>query len=326
MAGANNSQTMNEEELEELRAKLDLPEQVLEFLGRQPRLTVAADTVTVSSLVVIFPALAAALCVTPMTVWLLGDFGKSLVDAGLLPPDTLLFERGSTGIITAILLAGIGGMILSYYVYRLCTRLNPSLYFKSIAALLHPTIHFQGTSGPKYEGPFGAFAKWLLRGMNRNLPAREYLKRSERRYTAVWGCLALAFYLLAAGALAFDLGGIGRVTPQGVALSSFGGAANYRWQDVAGIGTECSAWEDKRLKTAVRYYLKFTDDRVVNLGAFRPLNTTWLDAMDTVDRKLAALGVPKTGVDLDERCLKAKRRVHGEEFDRFWRILAPRET
>lgn len=319
--------SMTDEELALLKRKLELPDQVLEFLGSQPRLTMQSDAVIILVLMFSFSALAATLFVLPLGVWALSDVGKLLVDAGLLPQNTLLFDQGSGAMIAAIIIAGFGGIFLTVYLYHLLLRGNASLYYKSVASNLYPILHVRGHKGLKHEGPLRYFTRWLLRGTDKNLPPREYLKRYERRFSTVWACAALVLYLVAFALLAIDIKGIARVTPEGVALSEpFGtGTVSYTWLDVVGIGTGCSMTRRKGPGSyETNYLIRFSDKRLVDLGSYMPLHTTRLDALETVDRKLTALGIPKVQGNFDQGCMNMYRRRYGrDDFERLRQILQP---
>lgn len=319
---------MTDEEIAELKRKLDLPEPVLEFLRHQPRW----DSVTVGFVVVAFSVLAALLLFVPIGALYLYNIGRMLVDAGYLPHDTLLFDQDLMTFAVPLVIGGIGGALMAYLLFRLCTRLSPSLYYRTIASGLHPTTrNRRGSAMPKFRGGVLAFTRSMLDGINRNLHPKEYLKRYESRKTALLALSVLLLYLLAAGLFTLNITSLTRVTPRGVGVSLdfANGIAHYEWRDIVGIETGCSTihrvggrYSVASTDHIVKYSLQLNDDRKIDVGTYNPLGRTWLDALETIDSKLAELNVPKSKGDFDRKCIAAKRRQFGRwGFERLERVL-----
>lgn len=315
------SLAMTDEELVWLKAKLDLPDKVIEFLRRQP---LPANTTIVAGLA-IGAGFSAILAVLPAAGIFILDFGGFLADAGFLARNTIMFDQGLEALLGAIIFGIIGAPFLSFYLYRLWIRQNSSLYYKSIAFSLYSLVYIP-QKGQSRSGLLTLpLAKWLLRGIDKNLPPQKYLNGFERRLAALLARPALIAYLAAFAALMLSLNSMTQVTPNGITMSPYFSVRNqnYQWQDIVSIRTGCSTVRDrKNVSHRVTYHLQFGDGRIVNLGSYTPLGATWLEALETVDGKLAAFGVSRIKENFDQGCLDAQRRSLGpQDYERLMQIL-----
>ncbi|MFP3942941.1 MAG: hypothetical protein ACLFWF_03560 [Alphaproteobacteria bacterium] len=306
-----------ERELELIQSRLNLPDQVIGYLRQRPR---PEDDVHNGKFVfVVFLAL--FLCFLPLIIRS-SVLGRFLVGIDMLSADTMLVNLH----LPSIYLAAAAGAPLSVFLFDRVLRRFPDFYTKSIVAELYSMARpEQAKEGwvSRIKNRFSASG--FLKGVNRGLPPEAYLRSYKQRMAGMYGVGASVVYLAALSLFMHDLASAGRVTPEGIRISPYfsSRALNYSWHDAISIRITCYTVGGVRSRNhTFQYGVRFRDGRTVNVGEYEAAGRNFVDALEFVDGKLAALGVDKSRGRAQKGCLKSIRRELGaRDFKRLVRLL-----